>query len=128
VVTPKHAKVVTPAKAAPAAASQSQNQVSQVVHAIAQHKVVGLLFYNPLASDDRAVKAELAAAATKAGVVKVAVPVSDISTFKAITDTVPVSSSPTLIIIDRDGNASTITGFADRFEIGQRLGDALASR
>jgi hypothetical protein len=127
VITPKHVKVATPAKAT-SATSHSQAQASEVARAIAQHKVVGLLFYNPQASDDAAVKAELAAAATKPGVVKVAVPVNNISSFKAITDTVPVVSSPTLIIVDRDGNASTITGFADRLEIGQRLNDALSSK
>src|SRR5947209_3892515 len=72
-----------------------------------------------------AANGELAAAATHSVVVKVAVPVSAISSFTMLTNTVPVSTSPTLILIDRDGNASTITGFADRFEIAQRL-NALA--
>jgi hypothetical protein len=105
----------------PAPAAQAQSQVNQVEDAVADHRVVGLLFYNPAAADDQAVKGELAAAATRPGVVKVAVPVSAISKFTMLTNTVPVSSSPTLILIDRGGNASTITGFADRFEIAQRL-------
>jgi hypothetical protein len=106
----------------------AQSQVNQVEQAIAQHKVVGLLFYNPQASDDVAVKGELAAAATARAIVKVAVPVSDVASFKMVTSTVPVNSSPTLIVIDRGGSASTITGFADRFEIAQRLDDALTGK
>jgi hypothetical protein len=107
-------------------AAGAKSAVTRVDAALAQHKVVGLLFYNPSASDDLAVKAELAAAATRAGVVKVAVPVTDVAQFTMLTDSVPVSSSPTLVMIDRSGSASTINGFADRFEIAQRL-NALAS-
>jgi hypothetical protein len=138
---PRHTSVARPAKSAqlsghatvtastkPASTASAQTQAAEVEAAITEHKVVGLLFYNPAATDDVATKAELAAAATKPGVLKLAVPVSEISSFKAITDTVPVSSSPTLIVIDRGGSASTITGFADRFEIAQRLNDALSAK
>lgn len=115
-------------KGAPAAkpAGSDQSQVSQVDSALAQHRVIGLLFYNSAASDDVAVKNELAAAATRPGVVKVAVPVTQISHFTMITNTIPVATSPTLVLIDRHGDASMIIGFADRFEIAQRL-NALTS-
>ena len=106
--------------------SGAKSAVGQVETALAQHKVVGLLFYNPAASDDLGVKTELAAAGTRQNVVKVAVPVTDVAQFTMLTSTVPVSSSPTLVLIDRGGDASTITGFADRFEIAQRL-NALAA-
>jgi hypothetical protein len=115
--TVKPAGRVTATK--PAAGAKSA--VAQVETALNQHKVVGLLFYNPAASDDLAVKSELAASATRPGVVKVAVPVTDVAKFTMLTDSVPVSSSPTLVLIDRSGSASTIGGFADRFEIAQRL-------
>jgi hypothetical protein len=121
--TVKPAGHVTATK--PAAGAKSA--VAQVETALTQHKVVGLLFYNPAASDDLAVRAELAASATRRGVVKVAVPVTDVAKFTMLTDSVPVSSSPTLVMIDRSGSASTISGFADRFEIAQRL-NALAGK
>jgi hypothetical protein len=38
---------------------------------------------------------------------------------------VPVQVSPTLVLIDKARQASTIVGFADRFEIAQRVADAL---
>jgi hypothetical protein len=122
----KPVKHVAASKPAPAGTAQAQ--VAEVERAITQHKVVGLLFYNPSAADDAAVKTELAKAATKPGVVKVAVPVSKVSSFPMITNTVPVTSTPTLVVIDRAGNASTIGGFADRFEIAQRLNDALSAK
>jgi hypothetical protein len=61
-------------------------------------------------------------------VVKLAVPVTEVSSFMVITNAVPVTSTPTLIVIDRDGNASTVNGFADRFEIAHRLDTALATK
>jgi hypothetical protein len=106
----------------------SKSAVARVEVALSRHKVVGLLFYNPAASDDQAVKTELSAAATRPGVVKMAVPVTDVAQFTMLTNTVPVSSSPTLVMIDRGGSASTLSGFADRFEIAQRVADALAAR
>jgi hypothetical protein len=122
----KPAKHIAVSKAA--AADAAHGQVAELERAIAQHKVVGLLFYNPKASDDAAVKTELAKAAAKPGVVKMAVPVTAVSSFPMITNTVPVSGTPTLVLIDRDGSASTIGGFADRFEIAQRLNDALSAK
>ncbi len=81
--------------------ASAARQVAEVETALTQHKVIGLLFYNPAAADDQADKTELAAAATKPGVVKVAVPVTDVAKFTMLTNTVPVSGSPTLILIDR---------------------------
>jgi hypothetical protein len=121
--TVKPAGHVAATKAAPG----SKRPVAQVETALAQHKVVGLLFFNPSATDDLAVKSELAAASTRAGIVKVAVPITDVAQFTMLNNSVPVSSSPTLVMIDRGGSASTISGFADRFEIAQRL-NALAGK
>ena len=116
--TGKPAHVASVAKANPTTTGV-KGQVAIVDSALAQHEVIGVLFYNPLASDDQAVRTELAKAPTRPGVVKLAVPVTDIASFTMLTNTVPVSSSPTLILIDGKGNASTITGFADRFEISR---------
>jgi hypothetical protein len=120
---------VTPAGhvAATKPAPGSKSPVAEVETALTHHKVVGLLFYNPSATDDVAVKSELAAASTRTGIVKVAVPIADVAQFTMLNNSVPVSSSPTLVMIDRGGSASTISGFADRFEIAQRL-NALAGK
>ena len=37
-----------------------------------------------------------------------------------------LDSSPTLVLIDRARQATTIVGFTDRYEIAQRVADTLA--
>ena len=106
-----------------------RSQVRLLESALSAHKVVAVLFYNPAAADDRAVEQELtAAAAPKGKVVKVAVPVSELSSFSVISNQVPVTIAPTLLIIDPAGQATSLTGFADRFEIAQRIQGALAAQ
>jgi hypothetical protein len=107
----------------------TQHRLDVVTRALDAHKVVALLFYNPASADDRAVARELAAVPRHRGrVVKLAVPLSELSRYTVVTTQVPVNFSPTLVLIDGRGQATTIVGFADRFEISQRLADALAAR
>jgi hypothetical protein len=117
----KHAAESTPLSAA--------SGVQAVRDAIAAHKVVAVLFYNDAAADDRAMKSELAAVPTHGGkVVKLAVPVSQLTQFSLITQQVPVVTAPTLVLIDASRQATTITGYADPVEIAQRIDDALAAK
>jgi hypothetical protein len=89
---------------------------------------VALLFYNPAAADDDAVKQELASVPThKRHVVKLAIPLSEASAFTAVTQQVPVNLSPTLVLVSPDGQASEIVGFTTSFEIGRRVDDAFAA-
>jgi hypothetical protein len=114
---------VARAASAPATAAQ---RLGAVQNAIAKHKVLAALFYNPAAADDRAVKQELQSIPSHAGkVVKLTVPLSELSNYTVITNQVPVAYSPTLVIINRAGQASTIVGFADTFELAQRIAGAL---
>lgn len=119
------ARVRQAALARQAARAVARN-VNTVEQALRQNKVLALLFFNPLAADDRAVKAELAAVSTHGTkVVKLAVPITELSHFTAVTNQVPVNGSPTLVLIDRARQATTIVGFASLFEIQQRVADAL---
>src|SRR5438477_3006092 len=94
------------------------NTPGAVTGALKKGKVLALLFYNPAATDDRAVKQELATVPTHRGrVVKLALPLNDLARYAAVTDQVAVVVSPTLVVINRLHQASTIVGFADRFEI-----------
>jgi hypothetical protein len=103
------------------------NTPGAVARALARRNVVALLFYNPAATDDQAVKQELAAVSTDRGkVVKLAVPVGQLARYSLVTNQVPIQVSPTLVLIDKSRQASTIVGFADRFEIAQRVEDALS--
>jgi hypothetical protein len=104
------------------------NAPELVAQALAGGKVLALLFYNPAGTDDQAVRQELGAVPTHRGkVVKLALPLSQLAAYSVVTQQVPVQVSPTLVLIDRARQASTIVGFADRFEISQRVADALGS-
>ena len=116
-----------PAVAArPATPTERLNVVDR---ALARHKVIALLFYNPAGSDDQAVKRELATIPTSRGrVVSLAVPLSEIGRYPVVTNQVFVQSSPTLVIIDSSARAFTLVGFSARFEIAHRIDDALSAR
>ncbi len=60
--------------------------------------------------------------------VKLAVPLQDLSSYSTLLNEVPVNFSPTLVLINRARQADEIVGFADAFEIDQRVADALAGR
>ena len=117
----------SPANASTTASAASEVQTVQ--NAVRAGKVVAVLFYNSAAADDRAMKSELASIPTHKGeVIRLAVPVSQLTQFSMITTQIPVDSSPTLVVIDRARQATTLIGFADGVEIAQRIDDALASK
>jgi hypothetical protein len=119
--TASHAPVSHPAKV-----HASTNTPVAVTRALEKGKVLALLFYNPAATDDRAIKQELSAVPTHSGkVLKLAVPVWRLAQYGVVTSQVPVQVSPTLVLIDKARQASTIVGFADRFEIADRVAGAL---
>ena len=125
--------LVHPASPARPAAVRSPatpaTRLGAVQRAMASGHVLALLFYNPAAADDQAVKQELASVPAHGGkVFKVEIPLSEGSSYAALTNQVPVNISPTLVIIDRQRHANEIVGFADSFEIDQRLSDALGTR
>jgi hypothetical protein len=131
------AKATPAAKAAPAtnahaagpATPLAGSDTSTVQNAVRAGKVVAVLFYNPAAADDQAMKHELAAIPTHGGaVVKLAVPVSRLTQFGMITQQVPVVTAPTLVLIDAAHKATTITGYADPAELGQRIDDSLTAK
>jgi hypothetical protein len=117
----RHSAVHTLTRGTPA------TRLSTVQTALRKHKVLAMLFYNPAAADDQAVKQELATVPTHRGrVVKLTIPLGEIANYTAVTEQVPVNFSPTLVLIAPNGQADEIVGFSDQFEIAQRVDDALA--
>lgn len=113
----------------PAAAPKATPASIAVAAAMAQGKVVVLLFWNQAASDDRSVRAELAHVSSHRGrVLIVAAPVRQVSLFSSSIRGVQVLQSPTVIVVDRRHRARTLVGYTDRTEIGQAVDDALAGR
>lgn len=110
-------------------ATSPREGINVVGAALRAHKVLAILFYNPAGVDDEAVKHELDSIPTYRGrVVKLAVPVSQLSRYTAITTQVTISTTPTLVLVDRNLQASLITGFASRFEIATRVATAIETR
>jgi hypothetical protein len=115
--------------AAKPAAPSAAAEVKTLETAVAAHKVVVVLFYNPAAADDKAMKQEVASVPTHGGhVAKFTVPVSELTQFQAITAQIPVVTAPTLVVIDPARQAAMLTGFASQLEINQRVADALAAK
>ena len=105
----------------------AQQRQSVIENGLSQHKVVAILFFNPAAADDQAVKHELDAIPARGGkVVKLAVPLSEITRYPVITNQVQVTESPTLVLIDGNRKADMLTGYLDQFELAQRVSDALS--
>jgi hypothetical protein len=124
----KPAHAAKPTKSAAPVSVSAAAGVKMVQDAVVAHKVVAVLFYNGAAADDQAMEKEIAAVPTHGGkVVKLAVPVSELTQFAMITTQVPVVTAPTLVVIDAARQATTITGYADPVEIGQRIADALGA-
>jgi len=121
------------AKAKPAAKPAVKHMVSPqqrqslIEHGLNHHKVVAILFFNPAAADDQAVKHELDEIPAQGGkVVKLAVPLSELTRYPVITNQVQVTESPTLVLIDGQRKADLLTGYLDQLELSQRVSDAVA--
>jgi hypothetical protein len=107
----------------------TEQRADTVANALEHHKVVAALFYNPAGADDQAVKHELSSISTHGGrVIKLTIPIGELAGYPVITQQVPVTQSPTLVLIDRRREATTLVGFADAFSIAQRLDTVLAGR
>jgi hypothetical protein len=128
VVAPRaHRRAPTPARrrADPLLA----RRVAAVRTALRRHRAIAIAFVDSRAADSRALAGELAHVSRFGGrALTLSVPIGQLSSFGAITRAVQVTTAPTTVIVARDGSATTIVGFADRFEIQQRLTDALARR
>jgi hypothetical protein len=121
------------AKAKPAAKPAVKHTVSPqqrqslIENGLNHHKVLAILFFNPAAADDQAVKHELDEIPAQRGkVVKLAVPLSELTRYPVITNQVQVTESPTLVLIDGQRKADLLTGYLDQLELSQRVSDAVA--
>jgi len=98
----------------------------RVESALASRRAVVLLFYSSRASDDRAVRSELAGVSRRGGrVVVMAASIRGVSRFGRVTRGVQILQSPTVVVIGPSRQARTFTGFTDRTEIDQAVATAL---
>jgi hypothetical protein len=119
------------ATAAKGAAKQATSTSSapaqrEVEHELSQQRTVLILFWNPRAVEDRAVRNELSAVQRKLRK-KIAVHYArtkQVGEFGTVTHAVQVSQTPTLLIVNPKGQTSTRTGLIDAFAIEQAVSEA----
>jgi hypothetical protein len=91
-----------------------------------QGKVVVVLFWNPKGSGDVAVHKELQAVEKQQGG-KIAVHYAladQVGSFGSITKAIQVYQTPTILLVNKKGLTTTLTGFTDAFSIEQTIGEA----
>jgi hypothetical protein len=116
---------VAPVKHARAGAGVPAMQV-KVEGQLKQGKVVAILLWNPKGSVDAVVRRELQAAGRTFGG-KLAVHIAlapQVGSFGTFTRAVQVYSTPTILIINPKGAASSVTGLTDAFSIEQAVREA----
>jgi hypothetical protein len=115
----------SPAAGSTANASSTARQ-SLVQHELASGKVVALLFWNPKSSDDVAVRNQLHDLSRRSGKVAVHVaPQAQVASFGSYTRGVQVLQTPTILVIDKAGHVTALTGLTDARSLQQTIGDVL---
>jgi hypothetical protein len=92
-------------------------------------KVAVILLWSANGSIDAVVRRELQAAGHALGgsvVVYEAHP-SQVASFGSFTSAVPVYATPTILIVNRHGHTTTVSGLTDAFSIEQAIGEARSS-
>jgi hypothetical protein len=111
------------------ARARARHRVHLVDAALRHHRAIAIAFVDPSAADSRAVAQELAHVSSFHGrALVLSAPISQLSSFDAVTHDVQVTVAPTVVIVAPNGKATTVVGFADRVELQQRLADALTQR
>jgi FlaG/FlaF family flagellin (archaellin) len=107
-------------------AAQAAAQQVVLKRELHQGKTVLLLFWNPKSSDDKSVRqALLSVSAHQKGKVAVHVALAgQVGRYGAMTRDVQVLQTPTLLVVNKQGLALTITGLVDRYAIEQAILEA----
>jgi len=101
----------------------------RVLRAIADRKVIALLFWSPKAVEDREVRKALRGIDRHDGKVMAhATHIKRIAAYQQITRGANVEQSPTVVVIDRNRIVQTLVGFVDRTSINQAVSDALRAK
>jgi hypothetical protein len=121
------AKGSTTPPATPASAKATGLPLS-VLKAVADHKVLALLFWNPKSPDDQLVHKALKHAERFHGEVFIhAAPISKVSRYARITRGADVEQASTIVIVDRKLRSTNLVGYVNTMAIDQAVLDALRS-
>jgi hypothetical protein len=118
--TPKPAKPRTTASGSASAPANTQKAVEAE---LTQGKVVAVLFWNQKGTVDGVVRHELQAVShsSHGSVVVHVARANEIGAFGSFTRAVQVYSTPTILLINKSGKTSSLSGLADAFGIEQAV-------
>jgi hypothetical protein len=97
----------------------------RVKRALDAHKVVVVFFWNKRGVEDRSVKASIDSLPHRKRVAVFTDGVRHLSRYTRITAAATVSSTPSLVVVDRKGEAEVVNGYLDRQTIRQYIQNAL---
>ena len=113
-------------------AKLSKNEVAEgglpkrVVNALGDRKVVVILFWQPRAAEDKAVRKAVAGIDRHHNkVLAHATHIKRVASYQQITRGAEVEQSPTVVVIDRNRQVTSLVGYVDRQTIDQAVTDAL---
>jgi hypothetical protein len=119
-------KAVGAKKAAKVTKAEAGGLPLRVLKALADRKVVALLFWSPKSVDDQQVRRALRGIDRHDGkVLAHATHIKRIAAYQQITRGANVEQSPTIVVIDRNRTVQTLVGYVDRTTIDQAVADAL---
>ncbi len=96
-----------------------------VQRALDAHKVVVILIWNKKGVDDRAVKASVDSIPRRGNTAFFSDRVENLAHYTRITTAASISTTPSLVIVNRKGQAEVVNGFLDRATVGQYVQNAL---
>jgi len=108
-----------------AAAGRPAQQVA-VERALARHRTVVIVFWNPKSAVDAKVRDEAAglAKSSRGGVVVYDAKPNQVGLFGPVTEVSHVYQTPTILIVNGRGLVSTLTGLTDKFALQQAVREA----
>jgi hypothetical protein len=116
----------TGAASAQGAHRRAANMQASVEAELKQGKTVAILFWNPKASVDQEVQRELRAVGHALGA-KISVheaQASQVGSFGSVTRAIQVDETPTILLLNKQGQTTTLTGLTDVFSIEQAIAEA----
>src|SRR4051812_37973397 len=121
------ANAVKTPPATPASAKATRLPLS-VLKAVADHKVLALVFWDPKSPDDQLVHKALKKVERFNGEVFIhAAPISKVSRYARITRGADVEQASTIVIVDRKLRSTDLVGYVTTLAIDQAVLDALRS-
>jgi hypothetical protein len=125
-VAPQRTQLAQRGSAAAATSPTTPARQAAVAAELKQGKVVLILFWDPSSSIDSAVHRQVLAVAHKLGhtVAVQTATASQVGDFGSITHDIQVYQTPTLLIVNRHAQVTTVTGYTDSYAIEQTIREA----